>query len=414
LSVLTFVILGFVNPLTCNYLCSTRFPNEVYSPVFVFVVLVGGAAVSSGSLWFWLRSRKIYRAFNLPEKIDRSDVRANVKWAIGIPALIISVIPILAAITFLFSVGFIDIFPAEYLMVFSVFPGFFVLWSLMSSKQEREALEVYQGNLFKAVTLAALISCVAVMLFLVRNLLLGWQTLLHLQLFLSPLAGLQLIFSFPILNIPDANSLVVISSFIFALYVFSGLLFYSTLFERLPPEEKSGYVIILPPAGDKREKWKELRSTFSKLQGPVIASLPFLDSSSAEVIGEIKTNEEIKIITGKLWDEDLKNKLEKLNNKGYQVNLLELYYTTKEEKQKPLIHDRYVLSNNLFIVLGTDIKFESLVRESLIFRFPQNQIVNTDTIRERLNEYWNSTSEELSVYYHRPVSKNVAVEPNLE
>lgn len=393
-SIFVAVMLGIVHPAFCFLTCKNQFIETISFSGLTFATLFGIGILSGLLLWVWLGKELGHRAFGVCD-FESPTRRIVFAWSLVIPASLLVATPTLSVLTILYIIGLLELFPATFLSIFAVILGFFIIWILMNNVQFRESIEVYPKPIIMLTMIILFITALVVVLYFIYVSISNWQNNLRILFFILPSLWLLLTKTIPILNLPEAGSIVLFSGVLLSIYIITGaviFIFYAFRYieeTRKEVTSNQGLIIVMKAGENKDVKWEELKREFSSLRGEVWASLPYLDEDSVEILEEIPEDTKVHIITG-VVNSKFKEKIQNLKRKKLRIVKI-----SKKEQDSPVIHDRIVVATNKILIIGTDIKKSSLNKDTLILSLQTDKIKDVEKLVNLLKEYWNKKDYEL-------------------
>ncbi|MEM4447598.1 MAG: hypothetical protein QW461_09910 [Candidatus Jordarchaeales archaeon] len=322
-SIFVAVMLGIVHPAFCFLTCKNQFIETISFSGLTFATLFGIGILSGLLLWVWLGKELGHRAFGVCD-FESPTRRIVFAWSLVIPASLLVATPTLSVLTILYIIGLLELFPATFLSIFAVILGFFIIWILMNNVQFRESIEVYPKPIIMLTMIILFITALVVVLYFIYVSISNWQNNLRILFFILPSLWLLLTKTIPILNLPEAGSIVLFSGVLLSIYIITGaviFIFYAFRYieeTRKEVTSNQGLIIVMKAGENKDVKWEELKREFSSLRGEVWASLPYLDEDSVEILEEIPEDTKVHIITGvvnsKFKEKNTKFKTKKITN----------------------------------------------------------------------------------------------------
>lgn len=401
------MFLGVINLLACHVLCSQIFPSQINSPPIVFSLLLASAIVAAACTWIILTSGRLYRLLSLPEVIENEQQKINVGWTLTISSAVVSEVPTIATITFLYLAKGINIFPAVYLIIITIPVGLTVSWILMNNLQISQALGIFLNPKVIGFVVGAFVALLLILLLVVYSLISGWQTSLNLLRLYSFSLWLLIIEVLPVINLPDAGFLMIVSGFIILAYVITGLftyIIYTRTIIQAPANQAQ--IIVMEVAKSQEWKWEELKAAFSELKGEIWASLPYLNKDSLEMFRRLPKDADLRIITGVIRDQkQFMEGIEKLTSEGRKIRIRRLFVENGGGEGRPVFHDRLILAENMLIFLGTDIMKDSMKREFFVTKVPSLLLGESSKIKGLLRHYWEIKDDELKEQYGEKARK---------
>jgi len=390
-SIFVSVMLGVVHPVFCFLTCKRQFVETISFSGLAFATLFGIGVLSGLLLWVWLGRELGYKALGIPESEKRPTKRIVLAWSLVVPASLLVATPTLILLIILYITGLLELFPVTFLIIFTVILGFFIIWILMNNVQFREAIEIYPKPSIMLTMLGLFITALIAVLYFIYVSINMWQNNLRILFLTLPSIWLMLIKAIPILNLPEAESITLSSGMLLLIYVVAGAIAFIFYAFKYAKEKGTfeGSIIVMKAGGDREVKWEELKREFSSLRGKVLASLPYLDETSVEILKEIPKNTEVRIITG-VVDSKFRKKIQELEREG-----LKIIKISRKGEESPVIHDRIVVADNKILILGTDIKKSSLSKGTLILSLRTNMLEKVEELIGFLEEYWKKKDYEL-------------------
>ncbi|WXG41527.1 MAG: hypothetical protein WED07_12305 [Candidatus Freyarchaeum deiterrae] len=407
-SIYVFVMLAGFNILVCYSLSLQIFPSQFNPSIITFSLLLTSACVSAVCIGIIPTNSRVYRSLGLPKDVKNDAMKISIGWALAIPSALLAVIPTLAAVTLLYLMQYIGIFPAVYLTVLTAPAALFVMWVFINSLQIRPGAMIYLSPKIMGVLPVALAACVAILLYAVYIIIAGWQNSLSFLKFYFPFTWLTFVEIVPVINVPDAWPLVLYSGIIILIYGVAGVVAYLALAREMinPPSLTSGQIIVMEAGKPLEWKWNEIKDTFSELKGDIWASFPYLNEESVEMFRRLPTEGKIRVITGVIRNrEEFLEGIDNLNKEGWKIGIRKIYITNDRNEESPVFHDRFVIAENMLLFLGTDIMKGSMVREFFTTKIPSTLIEESNKIRGLLRHYWEIKENDLKKIYGETAKK---------
>jgi len=160
---------------------------------------------------------------------------------------------------------------------------------------------------------------------------------------------------------------------------------------------------IMPGEYDKAER--TIKKYLSNFKQEVVGILSYIDDTTIDFLSYIPYDVPIRILTSATGSKKAKIKQKlKAEQKDRQITIVELTFIT-DNKEKPLLHERWLADRDIFLEIGTDLKKASLAarQHNITAYYTKSQKPRLDTFLF----YWQRTANELSRILNCKVKKEV-------
>jgi len=167
------------------------------------------------------------------------------------------------------------------------------------------------------------------------------------------------------------------------------------------PVEEFHIQVVRPTNRNQAEQF--IKEAFEKLSTDVVAILTYIDETTFAHLDLIPKSIGLRILTSVVDDENSVRRaaeLQKRSRKSLEVVKLTFMY---DDKERPLLHERWLSDSEIFIDFGTDLKTRALgAKQHTIIIDPatkhKSQIDN-------FVWYWNLNEEKLRQFFNKNVLK---------
>lgn len=172
-------------------------------------------------------------------------------------------------------------------------------------------------------------------------------------------------------------------------------------FTQPQPVEESHIQVVRPTNRNQAEQ--TIKEAFEKLRTDIVAILTYIDETTFAYLDLIPKSVGLRILTSVIDDEKSVRRaceLQKRSRKNLEVVKLTFI---ENDKEKPLLHERWLSDSEIFIDFGTDLKARALGAKQHTIIIDQQPKHKSQI--DNFLWYWDSYEETLSQFFNKKVLK---------